>query len=592
MAALRRNRSATMATTPDRHRPATVISVRRRVAAHLSRLYPKLEVAEIDGLADRVLAACDVDPDAPRTGGRGLPGADLVMLITYADSIGGESAAPLDALATVWAHHLAEAFGAIHLLPFFESSGDGGFSIVDHRRVAPHIGSWDDVERLASQTPLMVDFVCNHGSAGSEWFTQFRADEEPGRSYFRTADPAEDLRAVVRPRTHPLLTPVSTAGGTRYVWTTFSPDQVDFDFTNPDVLVEFCSIAADYVARGATLLRLDAIAYLWKRVGTTCLHLAETHEFVKLLRAVLDARDLAPLIVTETNVPHADNISYFGDGDEAHVVYNFTLAPLIVWSVLSQSGEALTGWLADLEAPPAGCTFLNFIATHDGLGVRPVEDLLGADELAAMIDATTASGGQVSHYRDGDVDRPYELNVSLADLLAGADGVDAARFIVAHAIMLAVQGIAGVYVHSVLVTPSDHDRVSRTGHARDINRVQPTLDEALDRLQRGWRGRTSTELRRLVSIRGAHDAFDPVTPQVIHHLHPAVVAIERRGQSGTVVALHNVSARPVRIGLSGIVTGPQHDLIAGEAFEVDHRGEMVLDPWQACWLVAMATDPA
>jgi len=119
------------------------------------------------------------------------------------------------------------------------------------------------------------------------------------------------------------------------------------------------------------IARLDAVAFLWKELGTNCLHLPETHELVKLFRDVCEIVAPRAIILTETNVPHAENVSYFGQGDEAHMVYQFSLPPLLLHAFITGNGQYLTHWASGLEPPPAGCTFFNFTASHDGVGVRP-----------------------------------------------------------------------------------------------------------------------------------------------------------------------------------------------------------------------------
>jgi len=562
----------------------TPLTTRQRAVYHLARIYPALDQDALDALAGRILDAAGVHdrPGSPAPPSP-LPGSDEVLLITYGDtfldgSVDGEGRPHLQALAEICSDYFADVFSTVHVLPFFPSSSDGGFAVIDYRRVADPLGDWRDLGGLPARG-LMVDLVCNHGSAQSEWFAQFVAGIEPGRDYYLTADPEADLSMVTRPRTHPLLHEVQTVDGTKHVWATFSHDQVDFDFTNPDVLVEFCSILGFYLAHGATRVRLDAIAYLWKRLGTSCVHLPETHQVVKLMRAITEAHDPKALLITETNVPHVDNVSYFGEGDEAHVVYNFTLAPLIVWSLIVGDGETLTNWLGRLEKPPAGCTFLNFLASHDGIGLRPVEDLIRRRDLTPLIDAALAVGGDFSAYSAPGGPRPYELNVSLADLLAGESGATADRYLLAHALMLSVQGIPAVYVHSMLVSPGDLDAVLATGHKRDINRSRVEIDNARRTLDGGWRADVSRELASLIRVRRAHRAFAPEADQVVHVLHPKVVAVERGSGADRVFALHNVSADAVALQVPD--SFGTHDLISGVTLDRD----LTLGPWQACWLV-------
>jgi sucrose phosphorylase len=551
-----------------------------QVRHRIDRVYVDLDERALDNLATRILQAVDMVGDGQTAQPHRLPGSDEVVLITYGDTFTDESQPHLQSLRAVWDDHFAQVFSTVHVLPFFPSSSDGGFAVVDYRSIADELGDWSDLADVVGDGGLMVDLVCNHGSAQSEWFVQFLNDEAPGRHYYMEADPQADLSMVTRPRTHPLLREVETAAGTRHVWATFSHDQIDFDFSNPDVLVEFCSILGFYLSQGATRVRLDAIAYLWKQLGTRCIHLPETHQIVKLMRTLVELRDPTALLITETNVPHGDNTSYFGDGDEAHVVYNFTLAPLIVWSLITGQADTLTSWLGRLDPAPDGCAFLNFIASHDGLGLRPIEDLISAAELQPVIDAATEVGGSFSAYSAPGGPRPYELNVSLADLLAGADGAMAQRFVLAHALMLVVQGIPAFYVHSMLVSPGEIQAAIESGHNRDINRGKVTVEQANERLTAGWRADVFHLVAELIQLRRAQPAFAPDAAQTMHVLDDRVVAIERSAEAQVILGLHNVSEESVMVSVPeafGV-----HDLITGESVE----RQLTLAPWQAAWLTS------
>ena len=372
-------RSSTMTET------GAEMSLRDQVSTHLRVLYgDRVD----DGLVDTVIGAFGIADTADHVAGSPTFSADEVILITYGDSlIGGDhdDRLPLTVLGGFVDEKLADVVSGVHILPFFPASSDGGFSVVDYNEVAPALGDWASVGAVAggsaSRPSLMADLILNHGSAQSEWFQQFRRGEKPGRDYYLTADPDADLHSVVRPRTHPLLQAVDTPDGKRHVWCTFSFDQVDFDFGNPDVLAEFCRIVDLYVRQGVTRLRLDAVAYVWKEIGTSSIHLAETHEIVKLFNTLLSVRAPEVMLITETNVPHDENVSYFGDGDEAHVVYNFSLVPLVLHTMLRGDSTALGDWTRALDMPGPGMSFLNFLASHDGMGVRPAEGLLTLEEI-------------------------------------------------------------------------------------------------------------------------------------------------------------------------------------------------------------------
>ena len=315
------------------------------------------------------------------------------VLITYGDSIRNDGEAPLSVLKRFADRYLAGAINTIHILPFFPYSSDDGFSVIDYRAVDSALGDWKDVQQIRSEFNLMFDLVLNHCSRKGRWFADYVADIAPYRNFFIEADPEVDHSNVTRPRALPLLTPVHTRHGDTHLWTTFSDDQMDLNFANPDVLFEFFDILLHYVAHGAGIIRLDAIAYLWKQIGTRCIHLEQTHEVVKLFRDLLDMVAPDVILLTETNVPHEENISYFGAGDEAHMVYQFSLPPLLLYGLINGNASYLTNWAASLDELPDHCTYFNFTASHDGIGVRPLQGIIPDDELQKLAGHVRSLGG-------------------------------------------------------------------------------------------------------------------------------------------------------------------------------------------------------
>jgi len=396
-----------------------------------------------------------------------------VVLITYADMVQSEDRAPLDVLREFCSQRLKGAVSTVHLLPFYPWTSDDGFSVVDYRQVHTDYGKWSDVENFASEFQLMFDLVLNHCSSKSPWFREFVSGVEPGMNYIMEGDPQADLSSVVRPRSTPLLTPYQTRGGEKMVWTTFSADQVDLDWTCPDLLFEFLDIILFYLSMGCRILRLDAVAFLWKKMETNCLHLPETHEVIKLIRNFVEVVAPETILLTETNVPHEENISYFGKGDEAHAVYQFSLPPLLLHGLLRGTSKHLREWATQLAPPPKGCHFLNFTASHDGVGVRPLEGILPQKEVLSLADEIEKKGGKVSmrSLPDGS-QSPYELNVTYYSALSEPDNPELgeARFICSQALALSLQGIPAVYFHSLCATPNDQAGFSETGRARTLNR--------------------------------------------------------------------------------------------------------------------------
>ena len=191
-----------------------------------------------------------------------------VFLITYADQVTQTGRPPLTTLTEFCKTYLAGTISAVHILPFYPSSSDDGFSVVDYRVVDAAFGTWEDIAALGTDFKLMFDAVINHVSASSAWFRGFLADDPRFREYFILVDPHADLSGVVRPRILPLLTKFVTPSGEKSVWTTFSTDQIDLNYRNPVVLLEILDTLLFYVKHGAQFIRLDAIAYLWKEIGT------------------------------------------------------------------------------------------------------------------------------------------------------------------------------------------------------------------------------------------------------------------------------------------------------------------------------------
>jgi sucrose phosphorylase len=454
----------------------------------------------------------------------------------------------------------------------------------------------------------MFDLVINHVSRESLWFQRFLTGDPAYAEWFIIVEPGTDLSSVFRPRALPLLTAVQTKTGDRLVWTTFSEDQIDLNFAYPPVLLRMLEILLMYVEKGAQIIRLDAIAYLWKTIGTSSIHLEETHRVVKLMRAVLDVVAPGVILITETNVPHEENISYFGDvqpdtgrTDEAQLVYQFPLAPLVMHSLLSGDASALSRWAAGLETPAAQATFFNFTASHDGIGLMPARGVLSEQETQALVDATLAHGGQVSYKTNADGSHSvYELNISYFDALSDptsgeAQVVQVARFIASQAIMLALAGVPGIYVHSLIGSRSWQEGVAQTGHNRTINRqkIQRFDLEAELNDARSLRSQVFSAYRGLLKARALSPAFHPQGAQQVFLLCEAVFALLRTSPDGPdkVVCLHNVSnsTQPVTLPLRelDLRRGTWHDLLTGRAFAPDQDTlSLSLDPYQILWLAA------
>jgi sucrose phosphorylase len=512
-----------------------------------------------------------------------------VVLITYGDSLLKKGEAPLVTLHTFANTYLKGAISNIHFLPFFPYSSDDGFSVMDFHAINPDLGSWDDVVAIGSDFELMFDYVVNHFSSKSEWFANYLAGKEGFVEFAIEVDSSTDLSQVTRPRSLPLLSEYKKVDGSAvHLWTTFSADQIDFNFKSIDVLEKMIEVLLFYVQQGATILRQDAIAYLWKEIGTTCIHLNQTHDMVKLFRAVLDLVAPDVIILTETNVPHDENISYFGDGrDEAQMVYNFTLPPLLFYSFVKEDATLLTNWARGLLLESETNTFFNFTASHDGIGVRPLEGILPLEELHGLIEVVETNGGQVSYKRNPDgSDSPYELNITYVDaILADPDSTRAEKFLASQAIQYVLPGVPASYIHSILGSRNWSEGVKQTGRARTINRKRLDVEEVLSELNdpNSFRSRIFFPYLDLIKTRKEQTAFHPNAGFEILDIDPKLFAIKRSSEDQTIYALTNISSRGVPASLSGDNMPSQMiDLISGETITT---ASFSLKPYQFVWLV-------
>ena len=437
------------------------------------------------------------------------------LLICYGDSLRQDGTPPLQVLKKFSDNYLKGVLTGIHVLPFFPSSSDDGFAVVDYRQVRSDLGTWSDVQDLAQTFDVMADLVINHCSREHVWFTDFITNAAPGKDYFFEMDESSDLKEVLRPRNSPLLTEVHTRSGIRRVWTTFSDDQVDVNFANPEVLLEFVDTLFFYAQMGATYIRLDAIAYLWKRLGTTCMSLPETHMVVRILRGLIDVEDMPITLITETNVPHEENVSYFGEGNEAHLVYQFSLAPLLLFSYLTGEAQALVDWTRELAPPPMGCSYFNFIASHDGIGLRPLEGLLPEAEIGRLIDIIHDRGGFASmRSTPSGEERAYELNIALFSAFGGDDeSIDA--YVGAHQLLMAYQGVPGFYLNALLGRTNDYQYMEMTGRTRSINRGSWSLEALQEALGNPASHHTKIfqRLSQSLQLRAKQTAFLPASEQ-------------------------------------------------------------------------------
>ncbi len=522
-----------------------------------------------------------------------------VLLITYGDQFRPPHGPALHGLEEFAERYLKDIVSWIHILPFFPYTSDDGFAVADYRAVNPALGDWEPIERMSRRFRMAFDLVLNHSSVSHRWFQGFLRQEDRYREFYHYRPADYDSSRVVRPRTHPLLTPFTMADGTvRYVWTTFSADQADLNYENPEVMLEMIDTLLCYVEHGASMIRLDAVAYLWKEDGTSCIHLRRTHMGVKLFRAVVEYLGLGTVILTETNVPHEENISYFGNGsDEAHMVYNFALPPLTLQAFIDGTAEHLRRWAATLPERSEHTTFLNFLASHDGVGVTPAAGWLAREEFDRMVRTVQDRGGRVSCKSTPEGEIPYELNVSWFSAVADPslpEELQIRAFLSSHAIMMALAGIPGIYVHSLIGSRNWDEGPDEQGHSRAINREKPELERIAEELsdRRSWRYRVFNGMRGMIGARRREPCFSPTASQQVISAANEVFALVRRVPEGsslnpgrTVLCLTNTAPKEVACRPAEVALQPQMgDVLTGRTVTRERNGTILLKPYETLWL--------
>lgn len=569
----------------------------QRIYQHLLSIYGDLHTPDtLTRLTSDCLETMQLAADSPLAAAHENKwDASDIAMITYADSIVSPAAAPLQSLKTFADKRLRPYINTLHVLPFFPYSSDDGFAVKDFYAVRDDLGTWQHIQAIADDYRLMADLVLNHGSTQSRWFANFQRGDGDGHDFFFTAPPDTPVAEVVRPRTSPLLRATDTASGVQYVWCTFSHDQADFDFRNPAVLLEFVRILRFYLDQGIRLFRLDAVAFIWKQADTRCLNLPQTHELVRLLRLLVETAAADAVIITETNIPNRENLSYFGNANEAHWVYNFSLPPLLLHTLVSGNCQYLRQWLMTMPPAQNGTTYFNFIASHDGIGLRPAEGLLTDNELAVLLTTMQGFGGEISWRTDNNgIKKPYEINIALYDALQGTstgpDQWQFQRYLCAHAIMLALEGVPAFYIHSLLATGNDYERLTAHQHNRAINRHQwsEAVLESVLADEHNHHQQIFAALTGLIAIRRQQSAFHPNATQFTLQLSEQLFGFWRQSpdRQQNIFCVFNISDAPRSLNLSDlnlIVTDSWQDLVTGRTIN-DNETTLLLEPYRFIWL--------
>jgi len=560
----------------------------------LNRLSSQLLHSEWSASAIPVSETVDAGiADGAATGARW--DSSSCVLIAYADSVIADDQPGLRCLQALLHRHFQGLSSVVHVLPFLCATSDGGFAVASHEQIDQRFGDWNDLAALAEGRQLMADLVLNHISASHPWVRAFLKGEQPGARCVLAAAPNPCWDNVVRPRSSALFTTLATDRGPETVWTTFGPDQVDVNWREPEVLLGFTRLLDLFCRYGVQWLRLDAVGFVWKQPFTDCIHQPQAHRLVEVLRLLLESRCPQGVVVTETNVPEQENLSYLTTGAEAHLAYNFPFPPLVLEACLSRRADLLNAWLARWPQLPEGTGLLNFTACHDGIGLRPLEGLMESDRLLQLLKQCEQRGGLVSHRRLADgLEVPYEINISWWSAMA-APGRDPshhqrARFLLTQLLLLTVPGVPAFYLPALLATPNDNARFRLSGHRRDLNRPQFQRDR-LERLLADPESDTNqvvATLQQAMAVRRGQAALDPFAPMKVLSEGRSDVVILQRGEGASMLfAIHNFSDVRLSFPLSMLAESPGsvwHDVLNGHSL-VAGQTALDLEPFAVHWLI-------
>lgn len=487
---------------------------------------------------------------APTYAGASRFTQDDVMILAYPDHIYA-SGPTLEALSAI----LSERFGALasslHLLPPFPSTSDWGFAPLDHRTIAPAFGDWSHITALAQRFKLSLDLILNHVASEHGWFQSFLAGRPDAKGLFITVNPGMDFTNVARSRHHP---PISNHGAPErplWVWTRYGRDQIDLNWCNPEVLVRFAELIRYYAAKGIVGLRLDALPFIWKEDGTSCSNLPQTIQILRILRRAADLTHPSPYLIAEADTIMGKN-PYVGEaGDLGQLSYRYESAQIVLHMILASSKAIFDPWIDRLASLAEPGHALNLLTTHDGIYLRPKDPPLPKEALQVLMDRTLAGGGHVIWREVAGEERPYELDITLPDLLDGPDGRMHGRLSAALAVISCLPGIPLLYLGTLLGIRNAYDLVARTGDSRAINRGTLHLDEALERLAGGNpQSHVVERLSRFLKGRRRLDAFAPHAPIRRIAAGDTMVAFERlgvRSWAGLYLSLH---PEPIEVALS------------------------------------------
>ncbi len=524
------------------------------------------------------------------------------VLITYADGVYKKGEATLVTLRELLSKYFGSLSKVVHILPFLKSTSDGGFAVSSHKSLEEKFGSWEDLKSISNKHYLMADLVLNHVSSSHPWVQQFIKCQEPGLS--NVFSPSQDLdwNNVIRPRSSSLFSQINTQDGQKQVWTTFGPDQIDLNWLNPKMTIEFLNLIIIYLSNGIKWLRLDAVGFIWKEPGTTCLHLPKAHSIVKILRILLNDLLKDGVLITETNVPQKENLSYLIPEDEADMAYNFPLPPLLLEAIITSKADILNLWICDWPELPKTTTLFNFTASHDGVGLRALEGLMNEQRIKDLLINCEKRGGLVSHRRlSNGEDKPYELNISwwsaMEDPSRDSNRFQYERFLLTQLLVMSLKGVPAFYLPALLASENDIKSFSMTGQRRDLNR-EKFKSEKLSSVFKNPESNANKNLKYLrnaMDVRAKLSQFHPQSQmECLSKNRGDIVVIKRGFGFKAVFTIHNMTDNKINYRFSeykfaNLINDDlnMQDYLTSNKY---NSNNIELDPFQVVWLGFLTDD--
>ncbi len=465
----------------------------------------------------------------------------------------------------------------LHLMPLFESpegNSDGGYAVSSYRRVDPHLGTMDELAQLAAELrhagiSLVLDFIFNHTSDQHDW-AQKAVAGEPGFEDFYLIFPDRTMpdeydRTVreVFPDDHPGAF-VQLPDG-RWIWATFYRFQWDLNYANPAVFRAMAGEMLFLANQGVEILRMDAVAFIWKRLGTTCESLPEAHLLLRAFNAVL--RMAAPTVLFKSEaIVHPDEVIQYISPAECQLSYN-PLQMALTWEALAtRDPRMLQQALEHRHSLPAHTAWVNYVRSHDDIGWTFADEDAAAlgihaydhrrflnDFYVGRATGTFARGVAFQENpKTGDA-RVTGTTASLAGVEADDPGGED-RVILAHAIAMSTGGVPLLYLGDEVAQLNDYsyaDDPHSAGDSRWVHRPHRSIDSYDARADATTSaGRVYARLSRLIATRQSTPQFAGNDLVPFHAHHPTVLAYQRPGTdtgSDRILVLANVGDEPAWI---------------------------------------------